>query len=91
MMQLTAGVAFASYIDSVTGKQRRSCAEYVAAGLARAAELGATEELHRLSAVKELLSACLQESKTDRWVRECVVRGQKGRKGRCVCSGIHSK
>ena len=72
MMQLAAGLAFPSYIDPVTGKQRRSCAEYVAAGLTRAAELGATEELHRLFAVKELLSGCLKENKDDRSVGELV-------------------
>ena len=72
MMQLAAGLAFPSYIDPVTGKQRRSCAEYVTAGLARAAELGATEELHRLSAVKELLSGCLKENKDERWVGELI-------------------
>ena len=72
MMQLAAGLAFPSYIDPVTGKQRRSCAEYVTAGLARAAELGATEELHRLSAVKELLSGCLKEDKDERWVGELI-------------------
>ena len=64
--RMACGLLFASYIDEVTGKQRRSCAEYVAAAMTKAAELGATEERHRLSLLRQLLSGCLQESKFDR-------------------------
>ena len=70
-MRLAAGWKFRSYIDPILGKHLLPCAEYADAVVARAAELGAAEQPHRLSLLKQLLSAGLRDAKADRCVYVC--------------------
>ena len=51
----------------VTGRQRRPCSEYVAAAMGRASALGATDEMHHLPLLQQLLTGTVKEAKADRY------------------------
>ena len=50
----------------MVGKQRRPCSEYVAAAMGRASALGATDEMHHLPLLQQLLTGTVKEAKADR-------------------------
>ena len=51
----------------MVGKQRRPCSEYVAAAMGRASALGATDEMHHLPLLQQLLTGTVTEAKADRY------------------------
>ena len=70
----------------VTGRQRRPCSEYVAAAMVRASALGATDEMHHLPLLQQLLTGTVKEAKADRYRHHPLVVA-----GVVLCRRCHSQ